>query len=79
MKANTAQLIYDRVKTLPETTQRNVLDFVEYLWQKDRQENALWSSLSVATALRGMEDETWPEYSDRDFKQRQSNGSLCTL
>ena len=59
--------IQKKVKLLPEPTQYQVLDFVDYLLSRSRQEDMLWSKLSVRWALRGMEDEEWPEYSTQDM------------
>ena len=50
-------LIQQKVKSLPEPTQQEVLDFVDYLLQRARQEDVLWSKLSLRWALRGLEDE----------------------
>ena len=36
-------LIQEKVKLLPEPTQQQVLDFVDYLLQRSRQEDVLWS------------------------------------
>lgn len=66
----TADVIYDKVRELPEPTQREVLDFVEYLSIKHRQEDILWSEISLAAALRGLEDEDWSEYTEEDLKER---------
>ena len=59
--------IQKKVKLLPEPTQYQVLDFVDYLLSRSRQEDMLWSKLSVRCALRGMEDEEWPEYCTQDM------------
>jgi hypothetical protein len=59
--------IQKKVKLLPEPTQYQVLDFVDYLLSRSRQEDILWSKLSVRWALRGMEEEEWPEYSTQDM------------
>ncbi len=56
-----AELVQEKVKLLPEPTQQEVLDFVDYLLQRSRQEDVLWSKLSLRWALRGLEDEEWPE------------------
>jgi hypothetical protein len=64
-----AERIYTRVQEFPEPTQREVLHFVEFLSQKLRQEDVRWSELSLVTALRGMEDEVWPEYDLHDIKE----------
>jgi hypothetical protein len=59
--------IQKKVKLLPEPTQYQVLDFVDYLLSRSRQEDILWSKLSLRWALREMEDEEWPEYSTQDM------------
>ena len=66
----TLDRIYEETKALPETVQREVLDFVEYLAHKLQKENAGWPGLSVAAALRGLEDEVWPEYRNEDIKEK---------
>jgi len=65
-----ANVIQDKVRLLPEPTQKEVLDFVGYLLHRSRQEDMLWSELSVTTALRGLEDEEWPDYGNQDLKER---------
>jgi hypothetical protein len=61
--------IQEKVKLLPEPTQYQVLDFVDYLLSRSRQEDMLWSKLSLRWALRGAEEEEWPEYSTQDVKE----------
>lgn len=55
-------------KKLPPSFQEELLDFVEYLLAKvEHEEKQQWSSLSLSSALRGMEDE--PDlYSLSDLK-----------
>jgi len=65
-----AELVQEKVKLLPEPTQREVLDFVDYLLQRSRQEDVLWSKLSLRWALRGLEDEDWPEYDAQELKEK---------
>jgi len=65
-----AELVQEKVKLLPEPIQREVLDFVDYLLQKSRQEDVLWSTLSLRWALRGLEDEEWPEYDAQGLKEK---------
>ena len=72
-----AEKIDERVWQLPERTQAEVLDFVEYLLTKGerrqaRHEEQEWSRLSVSLAMRGMEDEDGPEYTSEDFEERFS-------
>ncbi len=59
--------IQRKVKLLPEPTQYQVLDFVDYLLSRSRQEDLLWSKLSLRWALHGAEDEEWPEYTTQDM------------
>jgi len=65
--------IQQDVQKLPEIFQVEVLDFVEYLLSKSeretlRQDEHEWSTFSLASAMRGMEDETTPTYTTADLK-----------
>ena len=65
--------IHENVQKLPVAFQTEVLDFVEYLLMKSErevvQENELnWSNFSLASAMRGMEDEDTPIYTMDDLK-----------
>ncbi len=62
--------IHEKLRGLPELMQREVLDFVEYLTQKLRKEDEEWSQLSVAAALRGLEEEKWPQYNEGELKEK---------
>jgi hypothetical protein len=60
-----AELIYDRSRVLPAELQEQVLDFVAFLGQKNTSpQDAEWTGLSLAAALRGMETDEWPAYPD---------------
>jgi hypothetical protein len=68
-----SERIQERVERLPVPFQAEVLDFVEYLLAKAereavRQERKLWSSFSLSSAMRGMEDEEVPPYTTADLK-----------
>ena len=68
-----AERIQQHIQKLPTSFQTEVLDFVEYLLAKAdremlRQEDKDWSSLSLAFAMRGMEDEKTPTYTAADLK-----------
>jgi hypothetical protein len=64
-----ADKIINNVRTLPESKQIEVLDFIEYLRVKtERQENTGWSDFSLSSAVRGMENEESP-YSLKDLKE----------
>ena len=62
------------VEQLPAGLQAEVLHYAEYLWHKaqgangDAESNE-WSALSLAAALRGMEDED-TDYTPADLKER---------
>jgi hypothetical protein len=61
--------IQQHVQKLPASFQAEVLDFVEYLLAKIRsREEEDWSDLSLAFAMRGMEDEAMPLYTTADLK-----------
>lgn len=75
---NVTEKINERVQQLPERTQSEVLDFVEYLLakaerQQVRQEEHEWSRTSLSLAMRGMEDENGPEYTADDLEERFSS------
>ncbi len=58
----TADQISQHLQTLPEPVLREVLDFVEFLKSrhkipKAREEDTMWTDLSLKSAMRGMEDE----------------------
>jgi len=62
------------VKKLPESSQAEVLDFVEFLFSKTEtkspvRENREWTNLSLSSAMRGMEEEDEPQYTSDDLKE----------
>ena len=63
------------VQMLPDPLQQEVLDFVKFLLFKQEQETTLeqdeieWSNFSLASAMRGMEDEGTPIYTTDDLKE----------
>jgi len=68
-----AEQIHHNVQKLPETSQAEVLDFVEYLLSKSereamRLEELSWSAFSLTSAMRGMGDENTPTYTVADLK-----------
>ncbi len=61
--------IQERLQKLPASFQAEVLDFVEYLLAKmSSRQGEAWSELSLASAMRGMEDEAAPLYTTADLK-----------
>ncbi len=70
---STVETIMQRVKSLPDSLQREVLNFVEFLQSRQRRaaatgEDQAWSQFSLASAMRGMEDEDSP-YSLDDLQE----------
>ena len=68
-----AEKICKHIQDLPESLQAEVLDFVGYLEAKATcqggvHEHINSSNISLAMAMRGMEDEALPEYSRDDLK-----------
>ena len=70
----TVQAITQGAQSLSEETQREVLDFVEFLCSRAvpcgavREAESTWSDFSLASAMRGMEDEPSP-YTTADLKE----------
>lgn len=70
-----AENINKQAQRLPAQTQAEVLDFVEYLLTKAervqaREEEQEWTQFSLASAMRGIEEETEPEYTEGDLEER---------
>jgi hypothetical protein len=67
--------IYQYVQMLPDTLQQEVLDFVKFLlFKRDQditpeQDEIEWTNFSLASAMRGMEDEDTPIYTTADLKE----------
>lgn len=71
----TAERVSEQVQKLPEPLQAETLDFIEFLMSKTqresvRQEDSDWSNLSLATAMRDIEDEDGPVYNESDLKEK---------
>ncbi|MHB1678997.1 MAG: DUF2281 domain-containing protein [bacterium] len=64
-----SEKIIETVKSLPESKQAEVLDFIEYLQTKTA--SAEWADFSLSSAMRGMENENSP-YSLNDIKENFS-------
>jgi Protein of unknown function (DUF2281) len=63
--------IQEYIRKLPESLQEEMLDYLEFLLVKAQREDIEWSSLALASALRGMENE--PElYTLSDLKVKYS-------
>ncbi len=71
----TLESIHQYVQMLPDPLQQEVLDFVKFLLFKREQEvtpeqdDIEWSNFSLASAMRGMENEDTPLYTTDDLKE----------
>jgi hypothetical protein len=69
-----SERIYEEVKKLPEPLQAEVLDFVHHLSLKEKSISAPDTEidsggLTLALAMRGMENEDIPSYSTADLRE----------
>ncbi len=69
------QIIQEKIDILSESKQVEVLNFLNYLIECQQeisiqQENAKWSQFSLAQAMQGLENDSLPEYTERDLKQK---------
>ncbi len=67
--------ITERLQKLPQSLQREVLDFIDFLAKrvtqgKDTSYEAEWPKFSLAQAMNGLENEDSPEYSEADLKEK---------
>lgn len=67
--------ISERIRKLPEKSQREVLDFIEFLLSKygklDEQTNVeSWNKFSLDQAMRGLEKDDMPDYYVSDLKEK---------
>ena len=65
--------INSKLQRLPNLYQQEVLHFVEFLSQKAMRgetetKEKLWSDFSLTQAMRGLEDNDAPEYTEADLK-----------
>ncbi len=65
----TAERITEMIRRLPPPVQQEVLDFAEFLAEKGGGD-AEWSGFSLDQAMRGLENEEIPEYSEADLKEK---------
>ena len=67
----TLEKIVENLKTMPESAQAEVLDYVEYLKSKEEGgvEGYKWEEFSLDSAMRGIAEETSP-YVIEDIKEK---------
>ena len=69
----TLDKIVENLKTMPESAQTEVLDFVEYLKSKKsrKEEDSEWAQFSLDSAMRGIKEEP-SSYGIEDIKEKFS-------
>ncbi len=69
----TLKKIVENLKSMPESTQTEVLDFVEYLKAKENRKSKTsdgeWEEFSLQSAMRGIAEEPSP-YELKDIKEK---------
>jgi len=70
---NIVEKIIEQLKSMPESDQAEILDFLEYLKSKKNryEEDSEWSRFSLDSAMRGIEEEASP-YGIKDIKEEFS-------
>jgi hypothetical protein len=66
--------VTDKLQKLPIAAQEEVLHFIEFPAQKFEQkadENKQWSDFSLSQAVKGLENEDLPEYTEADLKEKR--------
>jgi hypothetical protein len=68
---NIVERILEQVKSMPESDQTEVLDFVEYLKARKgrKEEDSEWYRFSLDSAMRGIGEEPSP-YGTHDIKEK---------
>jgi len=66
---STLEKITVKIKRLSSDKQEKVLEYVEVLegYQKELND---WNSFSIQSAMKGLEDDKLPEYTENDLKEK---------
>ena len=70
-----SEKISQKLEKLPLAIQLEVLDFVEFVAQKVERQNSenedkQWTEFSLNKAMKGLENEETPEYTEADLKEK---------
>jgi hypothetical protein len=73
----TIDKITQRIRRLPERSQKEVLHFIEFLLSKAGKieegiDTQTWSKFSLDQAMRGIENDDMPNYYESDLKEKHS-------
>jgi hypothetical protein len=69
------QVIQEKIDILPESKQEEVLNFLNSLIESQSEfhaqyENVEWAQFSLEQAMRGLENDLLPEYTEQDLKKK---------
>ena len=64
-----AEKIIEKVKSLPDDKQSEILDFIDSLSKKVKEEKKEWNKFSLESAMRGLETEE-SLYTLEDIKEK---------
>lgn len=69
------QIIQEKIDTLPESKQAEVLNFLNFLIESQinlnsQHENDEWAEFSLAQAMQGLENDLSPEYTEQDLIEK---------
>jgi Protein of unknown function (DUF2281) len=65
------KLISQKIDNLSENKQIEVLDFIDFLLKKNlEEENEQWNQFSLAQAMKGLENDEFPEYTEADLIEK---------
>ena len=65
------QSINQKLDSLSEKEQKQVLEFVDLVHQRGfEKENEEWNQFSLEQAMKGLEDDNLPEYTEADLIER---------
>ncbi len=68
-KVSTIEKITHKIRKLPSDKQEKVLEYIEVLEENQNELNS-WNSFSLENAMKGLEDDQLPEYTEEDLKEK---------
>lgn len=65
------ELINQKIENLSESEQMKVLNLIDIIQQENlKTENQLWSQFSLEQAMKGLENDLIPEYTEADLIEK---------
>lgn len=68
-KVSTIEKITHKIRKLSSDKQEKVLEYIEVLEENQNELNS-WNSFSLENAMKGLEDDQLPEYTEEDLKEK---------